>query len=374
MRTEAPVTSTHNIDMSARKSNPSIDKTEKPHDFVTAMLDWYAQHKRPIPWRSPQEQHPNPYHVWLSEIMCQQTTVGAVVPYFLKFIALWPDIFALAKADRDQIMQEWAGLGYYARARNLHQCAQTIVKDYNGVFPSTQSELKTLPGIGEYTSAAIAAIAFNRPATVVDGNIERVMTRFCAITDPLPQSKPAIKRHASVYFSAADDRCGDFAQSLMDLGAAICIPKTPKCTMCPVHYGCKARKMGVEASLPAKKKKAANPQKFGYVYWIKKDDQVLLQQRPDTEMLGGMHGFPCTDWVHKSDKENIVTPENIIINEDLDVSIFHSFTHFDLELHLMRASIEKPLKPDMKWVSIQDFKPDTLPTLFKKVWSLGITH
>lgn len=216
------------------------------------MLDWYEDNRRSMPWRALPAETPNPYHVWLSEIMCQQTTVQAVIPYFIKFTKIWPNIFKLAKADRDHVMAEWAGLGYYARARNLHKCAQVVASEYNGEFPKTQEELIKLPGVGEYTSAAIATMAFGNNATVVDGNVERVMARYCAITDPMPKAKPLLKKVPHNFFCNLENNIGDFAQSLMDLGAIICTPKSPKCLICPVSQSCRGKSLGLADNLPAK--------------------------------------------------------------------------------------------------------------------------
>jgi A/G-specific adenine glycosylase len=222
--------------------------------FRKKILSWYNKHQRALPWRTSSKDKkkgikPNPYHVWLSEIMLQQTTVVTVGPYFEKFIQKWPTIHDLAKAERDEVMHEWAGLGYYARARNLHKCAQTVSVELGGEFPEEQSELEKLSGIGGYTSAAIAAIAFDKPANVVDGNIERVMSRIYAIKEPLPDSKVRLKELAAGLSDERKDHPGDYAQALMDLGATICTPKSPKCMLCPVNDLCEARKLGIESDL-----------------------------------------------------------------------------------------------------------------------------
>lgn len=339
---------------------------EKAEEFRGYMLEWYDKHQRSIPWRSKKGEKANPYHIWLSEIMCQQTTVQAVVPYFLKFIDIWPSIEALAAAEKEDVMREWAGLGYYARARNLHKCAGVIVNEYGGDFPQTKEELEKLPGIGDYTSSAIATMAFNNPATVVDGNVERVMARYCDIREPLPKSKRFLKNTASQFFDGAK-RHGDFAQSLMDLGAMICTPKSPKCMICPVRRNCKGRIAGVAETLPAKLRKKLKPQRYGNVYWVENDDgEILLQTRPDSEMMGGMVGLPTGDWSEeKSDNHHLEFLESI---KDRKQHIRHSFTHFDLRLDLFsaRVSASNDLRADYFWRAKADINPNDFPTLFKK--------
>ena len=308
----------------------------------------------------------DPYHVWLSEIMCQQTTVQAVVPYFLKFIDIWPSVEDLATAKKEDVMREWAGLGYYARARNLHKCAGVIANEYDGTFPQTKEELEKLPGIGDYTSSAIATMAFNNPATVVDGNVERVMARYCDIREPLPNSKKLLKEIAAEFYGGAE-KPGDFAQSLMDLGAMVCTPKSPKCMICPVSQDCKGRIAGVSETLPAKLPKKKKPQKSGNVYWIENDDEhILLQTRPDTEMMGGMIGLPTGDWSEiKSGDHHLDFLKDI---KDHKQHIRHSFTHFDLRLNLQNAQVVSDVNiPDgYFWRSKSDINPNEFPTLFKK--------
>ncbi|MFN3701330.1 MAG: A/G-specific adenine glycosylase [Alphaproteobacteria bacterium] len=343
-------------------------------NFQGKMLAWYDRNRRIIPWRAAKGEIPDPYHVWLSEIMCQQTTVPAVVPYFLKFIKLWPSVHDLAKADKDDIMREWAGLGYYARARNLHKCAQVIAFERGGVFPRSKAELLTLPGIGDYTAAAIMAIAFSQPETVVDGNIERIMARVYAIQDPLPQSKPRLKSAAATFFTPDLERPGDFAQSLMDLGSGVCTPKSPKCMLCPVNEHCEAYALGIAEQLPARSAKPEKPQKFGYVYWaLNEAGEVLCHKRPDSEMLGGMIGLPTSAWIEKTEGAQ---PEHIdfIGSDSLSVSgdlVKHSFTHFDLTLNIVQVNgLTAPAPLDFFWVRRSDINPAHYPTLFKKVVSL----
>lgn len=336
------------------------------------MLEWYDQNARKIPWRALPGQAIDPYHVWLSEIMCQQTTVAAVIPYFLKFIQKWPTVFDLAAADKEEIMAEWAGLGYYARARNVQACAKIIAYERDGLFPDNQDDLKKLPGIGEYTAAAIAAIAFGKSAIVIDGNIERIAARVFAITDPLPKSKPAIKKAAALLFQGSTERPGDFAQSLMDLGAGVCIPKTPKCMICPVNSFCKAYKAGIAASLPMREKVKSKPQRHGIVYWIEDGaGHVLLERRPETAMLGGMIGLPTSEWVdpiHPAHHPAFVH----MSSKPLSEKVYHSFTHFDLSLLIIKASAhENKLSENHYWQSLSSLDERHMPTLFRKTFRLA---
>lgn len=341
-------------------------------EFRGKMLDWYAKHKRPIPWRVRDGETPNPYHIWLSEIMCQQTTVQAVIPYFLKFTATWPHIEDLANAEKEDVMDAWAGLGYYARARNLHQCAQVIVEEYGGQFPADKATLLKLPGIGDYTSAAIMTMAFNVPATVVDGNVERVMARIFNIQKPLPKSKPVLKQAASLFFTTDMASPGDFAQSLMDLGAMICTPKSPKCMLCPVWEYCKAYKAGSPELLPRKERKKPKPKKHGYVYWISNaHGDVLLHRRNEAEMLGGMIGLPSSPWLGMPHKiEDAFDSESF-----QDLYIEHSFTHFDLRLVLRRAHDNQGQWPsEYRWINRKKLEDIRLPTVFQKALNLFLKH
>ena len=337
-------------------------------EYRGKVLDWYDKHGRELPWRYKNGQAADAYHVWLSEIMCQQTTVQAVMPYYTKFLSTWPTIQDLAKADNDDVMAAWAGLGYYARARNLHKCAKTVAQDYNGQFPDTQDELRALPGIGDYTSAAIAAIAFNRPATVMDGNIERIMSRVFMLEDALPKAKPIFKEYTSTFFNDFEERPGDFAQALMDIGAAICTPKNPKCTLCPLEKGCKAYKLGVQENLPVKSKKKARPHKFGEVYWIENDQkQVLFQKRPDKGLLAGMVGLPTSSWGVKGHNTKIPECLGTVVFDDIKTPINHVFTHFDLTLNLKKSNVSKDLDvaEGFFWSEPADME-NKLPTVFKK--------
>lgn len=340
---------------------------KKSETFRGQMLDWYDRHRRTIPWRAEKGQISDPYHVWLSEIMCQQTTVPAVVPYFLNFSHLWPTVEDLAAAERDEVMSAWAGLGYYARARNLHKCAQMIANDYGGRFPDTKTALQELPGIGDYTSAAIAAIAFNRAETVVDGNIERVIARQFNIQTPMPKAKKPIKAAAAPFFERETERPGDLAQSLMDLGSAICTPKNPKCILCPVNESCEARQLGNQESLPVKAPKKTKPQRCGTIYWIESGQgKVMLHRRGDHEMLGGMLALPTGIWSDDGEASHLeILDEETLIDTGLHIK--HSFTHFDLTLHIFKGqSSQNDLDDGYKWVDKEKIKPSSFPTVFKK--------
>ncbi len=341
-------------------------------DFRHKILSWYDKHQRTLPWRVPSKgekgskSKPNPYYVWLSEIMLQQTTVVTVGPYFHKFIEKWPTVHDLASAIQDDVMHEWAGLGYYARARNLHKCAKVVSEELDGVFPQTQKELEELPGIGGYTSAAVRAIAFNKPANVVDGNIERVMARIYAVTQPMPDSKPRLKELAAGLADDREDRPGDYAQALMDLGSSVCTPKSPRCMLCPVREMCLGYAQGIADTLPARKAKKAKPQKHGHVYWIEnKKGEIAFERRDEKEMLGGMLGLPTSNWIEKSEKIEFKDGY-----EDKKVFITHSFTHFDLKLHIQGSSNIKNAQKDLIWMPKSKLSELGLPTLFKKVVKL----
>lgn len=343
--------------------------------FRGRLLDWYDRHARILPWRYTGNQKPDPYRVWLSEIMLQQTTVGAVVPYFSKFTEKWPTVQALAGARQEEIMTAWAGLGYYSRARNLHKCADVITSDLQGKFPDDQNALKKLPGIGDYTSAAIRAIAFNKPATVVDGNVERIMARYFAWQAPIPEAKKDLKNLASGLFENFTERPGDLAQALMDLGATVCIPKNPRCGLCPVKRNCEARKLEIANRLPLQSGKKARPQKFGHVYWVTNNKgQVLLERRPEKGLLGGMIGLPTSEWI-EGDGDAI--PPAMLAKceikdfDDLPVSIRHVFTHFELGLALKTVRLNSlNIGNGYYWASVSEIEKAGFPTVFKKAVKL----
>ena len=334
------------------------------------LLDWYDAHARVLPWRSKPGIRANPYHVWLSEIMLQQTTVAAVRDYYLKFLKLWPTVAGLAAASQDDVLRAWAGLGYYARARNLHACAKQIVSDWNGKFPTTQAELLTLPGIGPYTSAAIASIAFDRPHAAVDGNVERVMSRLYAIETPLPLSKLLIKEKAQALVPAK--RAGDFAQALMDLGATICTPRSANCLICPWTDYCKGRKLGIAESLPRKLPKAKIPTRVGTVFWVERNDGfILLRRRPQKGLLGGMMEVPSTPWEAKQQRD--AEPPITAKWKKLSVVVEHTFTHFHLQLRVWKTTTNDKSLPDgdYSWVHKHELEHEALPSLMRKVVALA---
>lgn len=328
------------------------------------LLEWYDRSARVMPWRiGPAErkagQRPDPYRIWLSEVMLQQTTVAAVTAYFTRFVARWPRVQDLAAAADAEVMAEWAGLGYYARARNLLACARAVVRDHGGVFPSTNNDLLTLPGVGPYTAAAVASIAFDEPAVVVDGNVERVMARVFAVQEPLPTSKPALVALAARL--TPQNRAGDYAQAVMDLGATICSPRNPACGICPLLSICAAQRQGIAAQLPRKLAKPAKPERRGVVWLATHRDQHLLERRPSKGLLGGMLGFVGDGWDGGEGGEPFAADwENL-------GEVKHTFTHFHLYLSVMRA--DGPANPERGEYMI--LNPDDLPTLMRKAYDLA---
>ncbi|MBO6899872.1 MAG: A/G-specific adenine glycosylase [Rhizobiaceae bacterium] len=346
------------------------------------LLAWYDRHARELPWRvAPAKRAagvtPDPYCVWLSEIMLQQTTVEAVKPYFRKFLESWPDIASLAAADSDDVMKAWAGLGYYSRARNLKKCADTVATEFGGRFPGTYDALIKLPGIGPYTAAAIAAIAFDRLEPVVDGNVERVITRLFAIATPLPAAKSQIK--AQVEEMLSGERPGDFAQAMMDLGATICTPRRPACLTCPLNHECAALESGDPVFYPVKPAKAERPARRGAAFVAVRDDgAVLLQKRPERGLLGGMAEVPTTDWTSRKDGETGISGAPFAANWQRAGTASHVFTHFTLELAVYRADgIEREPEAGGWWSPSEKLAGEALPTVMKKVIEAaipGATH
>ena len=324
------------------------DKPRKSADLrqsspqAQALLAWYDRHRRRLPWRAENGERPDPYRVWLSEIMLQQTSVKAVAPYYARFLARWPSLQDLASVRLVEVLKLWAGLGYYARARNLHACARAIVARHDGAFPQSEEELRTLPGIGGYTAAAIAAIAFDRKATPVDGNIERVVARLFAVEEPLPAGKPRIKALAQTLTPAR--RAGDFAQAMMDLGATICTPKRPACVLCPWNDVCDARLRGDQESFPRKAPKAQGRLRRGAAFVaLRADGAILVRTRPAEGLLGGMTEVPTTQWSHDFDERGRARA-GAARSEWRHVPGLrhaHVFTHFPLELTVYTASIAR---------------------------------
>ncbi|WP_036258466.1 A/G-specific adenine glycosylase [Methylocapsa aurea] len=335
----------------------------------TAVLDWYDRHRRVLPWRALPGRPADPYVVWLSEIMLQQTTVAAVKPYFTGFLARWPTVGLLADAPVDEVMRQWAGLGYYSRARNLHACAKMIAADLNGAFPDSEAGLLALPGIGPYTAAAIAAIAFGRRAVVVDGNVERVIARFFAIAEPLPAAKPAIRERAGEL--TPSERPGDFAQAMMDLGATICTPRQPACAICPLLTGCESRAAGSPEDFPRKRKKPPKPLRRGAAFYVRREDgAVLVRTRAPKGLLGGMVEIPGTAWEAEFDPERAAMQAPIEAPyRKLGAEVEHVFTHFALRLEIYVAEVGQGQEAPAgcRWAAARDLADEALPSVMRKV-------
>jgi len=342
-------------------------------DHSKALLAWYDRHARDLPWRVPPQdrargQVPDPYRVWLSEIMLQQTTVAAVKGYFRRFTTLWPTVADLARAEDAVVLGEWAGLGYYARARNLLKCARAVVDRHGGRFPKDHDALRALPGIGPYTAAAISAIAFDRPETVVDGNVERVIARLHAVETPLPKAKPELTTLAAAL--TPRERPGDYAQAMMDLGATVCTPRRPACGICPLLSRCLGRKRGIAADLPRKTPKPPKPVRYGIGYLARREDGAwLLERRPEKGLLGGMLGWPGTDW---GDPAVDAAPPCPAEWQDPDLEVRHTFTHFHLRLALRIARVGVDTVPDRgRFLDQAEFRPSDLPTVMRKAYDLA---
>jgi A/G-specific adenine glycosylase len=340
-----------------------------------ALLAWYDRERRVLPWRSAPGETADPYRVWLSEIMLQQTTVKAVLPRYAAFLRRWPDVAALARAELGEVLGAWAGLGYYARARNLHACARDVADRHYGKFPETEAELRKLPGIGGYTAAAIAAIAFGRLATPVDGNIERVVARLFAVTTKLPDAKSAIKALAETLTPAG--RPGDFAQAMMDLGATICTPRRPACGLCPVRTGCRGYAEGITERLPYRDEKGERPLRRGATFVaIRPDGAVLLRERLPHGLLGGMLEMPSSPWA-----EGGPIGKSWLSHAPLEADwrkmpglVEHTFTHFHLELEIYRAEVGRDAQPKpaaeperCRWLKLRELQGAALPSVMRKV-------
>lgn len=343
-----------------------------------ALLAWYDKEGRTLPWRIRPEDRmrgdsADPYAVWLSEIMLQQTTIPHATPYWEKFLARFPTVIDLARAERDEVLAMWAGLGYYARARNLHKCAGVVADEHGGQFPRSEAELLKLPGVGLYTAATMAAICFDEATNIVDGNVERVISRIFTVKNPLPKAKGDLRALAATL--AAPQRAGDYGQALMDLGATLCTPRSPNCQACPWKKHCLARKDGTQTDYPKKLKKKKLPVRYGAAFVLRSDEAVLLERRKDKGLLGGMMGFPGTSWGER--------PENALDNAPLDDAcvgrnwekclgeVRHVFTHFELRLSVYRAQIAEPTK-DGIWAPLEDIKTYALPTVMSKVLMLAL--
>ncbi|MEM7780564.1 MAG: A/G-specific adenine glycosylase [Pseudomonadota bacterium] len=353
--------------MTARANQPTIS---------SKVLDWYGAHARDLPWRVPPgqalpEDPAWPYRVWLSEVMLQQTTVAAVKPYWEKFTSIWPTVFDLAAAEDDAVMAAWAGLGYYSRARNLVKCAKVVAQ--RGGFPETEAELRELPGLGPYTAAAIASIAFGQRAVVVDANVERVVARLFAIETPLPAARKAIREKAEII--TPEERSGDFAQAMMDLGSQICATKAPRCLLCPLSEDCRGRKAGEPERLPIKPPKKAKPERAGTAFWIERTgeagQEVWIVTRQGTGMLGGMRSLPDDGWTAQADGSGKAP---ITGGRQKLGAVRHTFTHAHLTLSVERIRASETPPGAGEWWPVSRIEEAGLPTLFAKAVRLALAH
>jgi A/G-specific adenine glycosylase len=357
--------------------------TEHGASRPALLLDWYDRHRRRLPWRPPAGERADPYRVWLSEIMLQQTGVKTVGPYFEKFLARWPDVAALGRASQDDVLRMWAGLGYYSRARNLHACAVAVLRDHGGVFPDTEEGLRKLPGIGPYTAAAIGAIAFDIRTMPVDGNIERVVSRLFAVEEPLPQAKPLIGELAATLLGpsrAGDEksRAGDSAQALMDLGSSICTPKKPACVLCPLNDDCLARGRADQETFPRKAPKKTGTLRHGAAFIVTRGDELLVRTRAEKGLLGGMTEVPGSDWLAAQDDKAALQQapalKGIARWHRKAGVVTHVFTHFPLELAVYTAELPARARaPEgMRWVPVATLGGEALPNVMRKVIAHGL--
>jgi A/G-specific adenine glycosylase len=361
------------------------------------LLDWYDRHRRRLSWRPLPGQSAEPYRVWLSEIMLQQTGVKTVGPYFEKFLARWPDVAALGRASLDDVLRMWAGLGYYSRARNLHACAVAVLRDHGGLFPNTEEGLRSLPGIGTYTAAAIAAIAFGRRTMPVDGNIERVISRLFAVEQALPQAKPLIRQLATTLLEEAPvgdvksragnvksragevkSRAGDSAQALMDLGASICTPRKPACALCPLNADCVSRARGDPETFPRKAPKKTGAPRRGAAFVVTRGNEMLMRTRPEKGLLGGMVEVPNSSWLAAQDDKSALQQAPVLNGvarwHRKTGVVTHVFTHFPLELVVYTASVSARARAPrgMRWVPISALADEALPNVMRKVIAHGL--
>jgi A/G-specific adenine glycosylase len=341
-----------------------------PHaGFAARLLAWYDRHRRGLPWRAAPGERADPYRVWLSEIMLQQTTVATVGPYFAAFLERWPTVEALAAAALDDVLHAWQGLGYYARARNLHAGARAVVERHDGRFPADLAALRALPGVGDYTAAAVAAIAFDIPAAAMDGNIERVVARQFDVGDPLPGARRMLRRLAAPLMP--DRRPGDYTQALMDLGATICTPRKPRCMLCPVSASCAARVAGTEEARPVKAPKKARPHRYGVAFWAVRetDGAVLLRRRPDDGLLGGMMEVPSSAWTDAPSDIAAAAREAPVAAEwrRLPGTVMHGFSHFEIEFTVLAGRVADGGGAVGRWVPLDQLGDQALPTAMKRV-------
>ena len=364
------------------------------------LLAWYDRHRRRLPWRPLPGERADPYRVWLSEIMLQQTGVKTVGPYFEKFVTRWPSVDDLARASLDDVLRMWAGLGYYSRARNLHACAVAVRRDHGGAFPDTEEGLRALPGIGPYTAAAISAIAFGRRTMPVDGNIERVVSRLFAVEEPLPPAKPLIQRLASTLLGASragdpksrpgdtksragdvKSRAGDSAQALMDLGSSICTPKRPACALCPLNGDCLARARGDQETFPRKAAKKTGALRRGAAFVVTSGDRLLVRTRAEKGLLGGMTEVPGSDWLAAQDDQAALKQAPVLKGQVRRVRwhrkvgvVTHVFTHFPLELivYTARVAARSRAPAGMRWVPMATISDEALPNVMRKVIAHGL--
>ena len=369
--------------MSLSAAAATQKQSEAIIDRPALLLAWYDRHRRKLPWRPPAGERTDPYRVWLSEIMLQQTGVKTVGPYFEKFLARWPDVAALAGASLDDVLRMWAGLGYYSRARNLYACAVAVAREHGGVFPDTEEGLRALPGIGPYTAAAIAAIAFDRRTMPVDGNIERVVSRLFAVEETLPQAKPVIQQLAATLLGpsrAGDEksRAGDSAQALMDLGASICTPKRPACSLCPLNEDCTARTQGTQETFPRKLAKKTGELRRGAAFVVTRGGELLVRTRAEKGLLGGMTEVPTSEWVAGQDDKAGAKQAPVLKGATRwhrkAGHVTHVFTHFPLELVVYTASVAARSRApeNMRWVPISTLKDEALPNVMRKVIAHGL--
>jgi A/G-specific adenine glycosylase len=368
---------------SKRKKASSFEHEEATAARPALLLEWYDRHRRRLPWRPLAGERADPYSVWLSEIMLQQTGVKTVGPYFEKFLARWPDVAALGRASLDDVLRMWAGLGYYSRARNLHACAVAVLRDHRGVFPDTEEGLRALPGIGPYTAAAIAAIAFGHRTMPVDGNIERVVSRLFAVEEPLPQAKPLIQQLAmtllgSIRSGDVKSRAGDSAQALMDLGSSICTPKKPACALCPLNDDCAARVRGDQEAFPRKLPKKSGELRCGAAFVVTRGGELLVRTRPEKGLLGGMTEVPNSSWLAAQEDKAALKQapdlKGVARWRRKTGVVTHVFTHFPLQLVVYTATVpDRTRAPEgMRWVPIATLRDEALPNVMRKAIAHGL--